>query len=575
LCALAAAACTSTSLDRAAVHAVVAARRDTSIRADDRPASSLLQEGAMEALARSTADERRHRVALLNVGDEALLARIHAIRAARETIDLQTFIWSDDQVARFVLFDLLRAARRGVRVRLLVDQMGVGVTSETLARMTSEHANLEVRIFNPVGMRAGSAVSLENVLLRFEALNHRMHNKVMAVDRRIGIVGGRNIADEYYDRDLTYNFIDREVLVLGPAVGDMADSFEEYWSSRFAVPAEHLVDVGRAILCTADDRRIAWERPRVPDSLAALDRAADGRDLTRSLRSSPLHAVGEVEFVADAPDKGRAGDGPSALERTRAELVAAAEHTVLVQTPYLVLSPELVEAVGAMRARNPHIDVATSTNGLAAADHAHVYGLSHKHRMRMVRDLGLRIHELKPVPGSARRFVARYDELRADARREGGRDPQLGVHAKSVCIDARIAFVGSHNFDPRSYRMNTEVGVVIYDRAVAESLEGEIRAAMSPGNSWLVAPKEHVPFVSSLSGLVASASRALPLFDLWPLRYTTCYELREGMTAVSPGHPDFHEHWRDVGSFPGVDLSSDLVITHAFSAFGALTSSLM
>jgi phosphatidylserine/phosphatidylglycerophosphate/cardiolipin synthase-like enzyme len=145
-----------------------------------------------------------------------------------------------------------------------------------------------------------------------------------------------------------------------------------------------------------------------------------------------------------------------------------------------------------------------------------------------------------------------------------------------VCIDSRIAFVGSHNFDPRSYRRNTEAGVVIYDRAVAESLEDEIRAAMSPGNSWLVAAKKRVPLVSSLSGIVGSLSRALPLFDLWPFRYATCYELRAGMSPVSPEHPNFHEHWRDVGWFPGVELlSGGVVTTHAFSAFGGLTSSLM
>ena len=578
LFALSGVACMAT-LDRAEVDAVVAARRDTSIRADDRPAPSILLEYAELAVARSTANDPRHRVALLNDGDDALLARVHAIRAARETIDLQTFIWSDDEVARFVFFDLLRAARRGVRVRLLVDQMGVGLTSETLARMATVHANLEIRIFNPVGLRSGPAVFLKNILLRFRAINHRMHNKVMTVDGRIGIVGGRNIADEYFDRDPTYTYVDREVLVVGPAVADMAASFKEYWSSRYAVPAEHLVDVGRVILGTPEYSLPAWERPPVPSCLAALDRAADGREITRSMTSSPLYAVGRVEFVADPPGKRRASagdDGASTLERTRAKLVAAAEHSVLVQTPYLLLSREHVAAIGAMRARNPQLEVAVSTNGLASADQAHVYGLSFKHRMRMLRDLGLRIHEFKPTPASARRFVSRYDELRAEARRLGRREPCLGIHAKSVSIDSRIAFVGSHNFDPRSYRRNTEACVVIYDRAVAESLEDEIRAAMCPRNSWLVAAKKRVPLVSSLSGIVGSLSRALPLFDLWPFRYATCYELRAGMSPVPPGHPNFHEHWRDVGWFPGVEpLSGGVVTTQAFSAFGGLTSSLM
>ena len=141
------------------------------------------------------------------------------------------------------------------------------------------HANLEIRIFNPVGLRSGPAVSLVNVLLRFRALNHRMHNKVMTVDGRIGTVGGRNIADEYFDRDPTYTYIDREVLVLGPAVADMAASFKEYWSSRYAVPAEHLV---------SDEKLSKRDRRELTSMLDELEQERRvGAQAKRSKRGAP------------------------------------------------------------------------------------------------------------------------------------------------------------------------------------------------------------------------------------------------------------------------------------------------
>ena len=200
---------------------------------------SPLHDLGKQAQAASTADEPRHYALILDHGQEALLARINLIRSAQSSIDLQTYIFDKDDSARLVLDELLAAARRGVKVRLLIDQLSAIADLQILAALSGAHDNFAIRIYNPSFGKAKLNYFdyAGSVLCCFRRFNQRMHTKLILVDDAIGITGGRNYQDDYFDWDAQYNFRDRDVLIAGPAATDMARNFEAFWSARRSVPA--------------------------------------------------------------------------------------------------------------------------------------------------------------------------------------------------------------------------------------------------------------------------------------------------------------------------------------------------
>jgi phosphatidylserine/phosphatidylglycerophosphate/cardiolipin synthase-like enzyme len=225
--------------------------------------------------------------------------------------------------------------------------------------------------------------------------------------------------------------------------------------------------------------------------------------------------------------------------------------------------------------RAPRVPVIVSTNSLAATDAFYVYALSHKYKKRYLKRYGFEIHEFKPFPADAADFVRDYDALAGGANageyerygvtplKRGG--VRLGLHAKSLVIDGSIAMIGSHNFDPRSDNYNTESGFIIHDATVAQLVREAIQRDIAPGNAWTIAKRQQ----SSVNESIADVSTALPLFDLWPFRYASSFELLPGCTPLPPGDPRFYECYRDVGDFPEVDLPMKTIYTRIVTAFGA------
>jgi len=187
-------------------------------------------------------DDGRHYVTLLEYGEQSLALRLHLVRAAQETIDLQNFILRKDTTGELLLTELLEAARRGVKVRLLLDQMFSFSDAEYLVQLTMAHSNLEIRFYNPSFYKAKMAKHdwLSAVACCFRRFNQRMHNKLMVTDGLVGVVGGRNIADRYFEFDSNYGFKDRDVAVFGPSVAAMSDSFEWFWDYYKTIPVQHL-----------------------------------------------------------------------------------------------------------------------------------------------------------------------------------------------------------------------------------------------------------------------------------------------------------------------------------------------
>jgi len=360
---------------------------------------------AGDAFSQSTQAAPRHYATILDEGETTLVARLNLIRSATRSIDLQTYIFDKDDSARLVLDELLAAARRGVKVRVLIDQLSAISDLEILAALASSHQNFELRVYNPTFGKAklNYADYAGSVLCCFRRFNQRMHNKLLVIDDAIGVVGGRNYQDDYYDWDSEYNFRDRDVVVAGPVARGMAVNFEAYWLAPRSVPAERLNDVGATLL-----RQGAPAMPpadyRRPDRVEQVLQEAQDPAYIQRMFVDPAFRVGPVRYVADLPRKHRnesssqPGNGQHVTEPQLDSLIAGAQTEVLLQTPYLVLSKPARKLFEALKAREKPPRVVVSTNSLAATDNPIVYALSYKYKRRNLRELGFNIYEYKPFP---------------------------------------------------------------------------------------------------------------------------------------------------------------------------------
>ncbi|MEO7432544.1 MAG: phospholipase D family protein [Dokdonella sp.] len=560
-------------------HEVTCTREDRCAIAS--PYASL----AAVARADSTSTAPVHYVNLLERGEDALLARIHLIRMAKKTIDIQTFIWAEDDAGWLVLDELIAAARRGVHVRVLADQLFSLDDVEWLVRIARAHANLEFRLYNPTFDEAVTE-PLEfaaGIVCCFSKFNQRMHNKLFLVDGEIGIAGGRNYENRYFDWDAEFDYRDRDVLVVGPQTGaEMQASFDRFWTHPRSTPLTRLNDVNRRIV--ADGGATAGIVPPAnvnwPRVQSLRDRASDA-DYVREHFIAHALRVARVDYFSDSPDKKSHPDDPAMLELTRriTDLLAGARKQIVFETPYLVLSRTATDVFRNLRKQRPRVPVIVSTNSLAATDAFYVYALSYKYKKRYLKRLGFQIHEFKPFPGDAAQFVQNYETLAGGdpgGRYERyGQTPlkrggvRLGLHGKSIAIDDRISVIGSHNFDPRSDDYNTESGFIIYDRAVTERLRSAMLRNTEPQNAWTIARRERPHLLQTINNAIADVSTALPLFDLWPFRYATSFTLNPGCAESTPGSPDFYACHTDVGDFPEVDLPLKMIYTRIVTAFGA------
>jgi phosphatidylserine/phosphatidylglycerophosphate/cardiolipin synthase-like enzyme len=541
--------------------------------------------GALVAEAFSGKEDAPQYVNFLSRGDEALIARVHLIRSARRSILFQTFIWGDDEASNFFFMEMYRAAERGVKVQIIVDQMGAKAQIDSLRQAAVAHENLEIKLYNPVRGKAKlSSRDMANAAAtQFQQLNQRMHNKLLVVDGRIAVTGGRNIENKYFDLDSVYTFKDRDVLVVGPVVSYMKRSFTEYWKYEESIPLAEVSDVSvaeyREPEAVPPENQAAYYETK--PALREYGRlAASAGYIEKTFIQKAYEVRGRVMFHADNPGKLK-GDENSLSEYTSREIEKAfleSETSLVMQTPYLVFSKQSLKFLKALRKKNPDFEIIASSNSLAAADHIYVYGVAFKQKKKLVKNLGFRIYELKPVPGDVRQMIPRYDALSElkiekgladyDAFLPTGTGTRVGIHSKSMVLDDNVAWVGSHNFDPRSENLNTEAGVMIWDEAVAGRLKADILLDCAPQNSWLVAKKKQVPVISYFSGIIGSISRALPVFDIWPFRYTTSYELNQGMAAVPFGHPDFFTNYTDKQAFPGINMSGRAMQTRLITAMG-------
>ncbi|MBS0211641.1 MAG: phospholipase D family protein [Proteobacteria bacterium] len=561
---------------------------------------SPLRDLADRAIAQSTPTHPVNYVDIVEYGQDSLQARINLIRSARSTIDLQTYIFSHDDSGYLFLNELLAAARRGVQVRLLVDQLFGPSDPDLLAVLATANANFRMRLYNPTFDRARTTPLgyVGAIACCFRRFNQRMHIKQMVVDGVVGITGGRNIDDHYFDWSTDLAYRDRDAILAGPSAAEMQWSFDQYWNSPRSVPIARLQDVAAVLLAHggAPPRKPLAEEHRSPRVLAMAASAADESDIDARFVQT-AHAVADVHFIADTPAKQERmpTEGGRATGDLRG-LIESAQHTVLLQTPYLVLTRGARKMFRAMRQRPDPPTVTISTNSLASTDNLPVFALAWKYSRRNLHELGFHIYQIKPdAPGlpvevdaddaaappagqsarKPRRLRVPSDASRFPGLGLGSKAPRLrtsglriSLHAKSMVIDGHIGMIGSHNFDPRSDNYNTEGVLVFDDPTLAQQLQAAIEQDMAPENSWLTARRPHDP-LTPLTGRIGHLFEKLPLFDFWPFRYSTNYELVPGCEPVPVGDPRFAACWTPVGSFPEVRMSFKVFTVRVLTAFGA------
>ena len=452
-------------------------------------------------------------VYVLDTGTEALLARAWLADHAKESVEVQYFIWSTDNIGILAAEALLRAAERGVRVRVIVDDLLIDAPDKSLLAL-ARHPKIDIRIYNPqtsVGIPLHRR--LWNVLTDFRGVNQRMHDKTLVVDGKIAITGGRNMAAEYFDYNHQYNFRDRDVLLLGETVKEMRASFERFWNSDVSVKVEDLYG-GLAAMqkyVRVNDVEIQQiyrelhEYAKSPENFAPEVRAAIAATPESFARVARSTRWSKVEFISDRPGKNENQfrlDGGGQTASALGKLVQGARSRVVIQSPYLVVSGQAIELLRQVIARG--VIVRINTNSLASTDNLAAFSGYRNQREELLK-MGLKIYEYKPAPEVQVKLMRRSPTATKKM-------PVFALHAKTIVVDSKIVYVGTFNFDPRSQNLNTEVGAIIHDEALARAVEASIETDMAPGNSWDAAKDDPDQYVS-----LAKRSKAR-LFQMMPMK---------------------------------------------------------
>jgi len=401
----------------------------------------------------------------VTAGTDAFLLRSAFAGLAERTLDLQYYIWADDLTGRMLLRNVLKAAERGVRVRVLLDDIHAAGNANTFA-IVDAHQRIEVRLFNPFANRDVRAVEF---VANGAQLNRRMHNKVMVPDNALAITGGRNIGDHYFDVDAALNFRDLDLLATGPIVQDLSGMFDAYWNSQWAYPIvavtgkRHTPEDVRELIEFLD--RWISEQPELPYTLDA-----DARGMQERIDSyQDSFLWGEARAVFDSPDKVNGEAGPHVAE-VLFDSVDGTTRELLIETAYLIPGKSGIAIFESLGERG--IDIRVLTNSLATNDIVAAHAHYAKYRAALLR-AGVDLRELRPDAASEQQ---RMTVLAADSI--------ATLHTKALVYDRRQVFVGSFNLDPRSLLINTEMGVLVRNRELAGQIAVMILEGMRPVNSY-------------------------------------------------------------------------------------------
>ena len=432
----------------------------------------------------------------LDLGLDALSVRLGLIDCAERSIDIQSYLIRDDLSGNLVAMKLVEAANRGVRVRLLMDD---ALTEQIDAGLLNldDHDNIDVRVFNPFPRRRSRLIAF---IAYFNILNRRMHNKSFTVDNQVTIVGGRNLADEYFQSGGFEEFIDEDVLAIGNVVNDVSDGFDEYWNTPEAIPISVFDKVirTRPFASVAVDSRAYIERHRESPYLSQVSNVIVEQLLAGRLRFTRATA----ELVLDQPEKIRkiVHRPTSRTSQYLLDMVRDAADEVVIVSPYFVPQREGVEFFRGLIHRG--VRVVIITNSLASTNHSSVHAAYARYRKPLLRE-GVELYELR--------------HLFAPHEVSGGEQStaKLTLHSKVVVADGKRLFVGSFNLDPRSLYINTEMGIGVRSRGFATTMANSIAETLPKWAYRLVlGPDEQLQWKYRSAGVERTVVRE-PHTSIW------------------------------------------------------------
>jgi putative cardiolipin synthase len=462
------------------------------------PLGQLVQARRAQSTARS--DSAFH---LLDAVDAALAARVALVDGAQRSLDLQYYAIHADPSTEVLLQRIREAARRGVRVRLLLDDFNTVGEDAQVLRLAFE-PNVQVRLFNPIaGPRNNMLGRIITSLHDVGRMQKRMHNKLFLADNAWGITGGRNLGDRYFGHGDEQNFVDLDVLAAGRIVRDMSASFDRFWNDELAYPVQTLLDEEDL------ERLRQWQpasaqgpvatqpkpvalpvtaSPTVLPSVTTTE-VVDARRPALDLRTIPLIWAPSTLLV-DAPGKIGPDDDEVDAGETVIDglmtLIQRAQREVLIISPYFVPGARVMEVYAQLRKRGVRVRVLT--NSLASNDAPAAHAGYARYRQELL-DMGVELHEMRSSPESAAELLG-SGSSRQERRRgallgsgpggsKGGADSRASLHSKAVIIDGRLSVIGSMNLDLRSQLKNSEVALVIRSAALAQAATGQIETTMA------------------------------------------------------------------------------------------------
>ncbi len=509
-----------------------------------------------------------HHIVPLFTGNDSLTSRTLLLREAKENCDIMTFLWRNDSCGNFYLEECQKAAARGVRIRLLIDFWAPGTTKNSILtkmlELSEQELLLEIKLFNPVTntIAPTDGELLVNGIAGFKKHNRRMHGKLQIIDGAAGIVGGRNIGDEYFDAHEVRSFLDFEVLYQGPEVEAMKRSFNTFWEDDNSVDLKALKTNSKFPEISLFDSEEAISEGG--ELTTAFKENINNPDLFWENLLQKSYAPDNVEFVNDSPNVN--AQQPVSSGKKAEELLQGAEREVCISTPYLIPPQKLIDTL----AQKEALKFSICTNSLITADNLYTYAAGMRMRDSLFKKLKVNMYELKDEPEDLKTFISTCNEL--TQRREGRRsEPKSGfgsnkyetsklhctLHAKYFIIDRFRSCIGAMNLDSRSLYHNTETILVIDDKDFAEKMIERHKMIEKAKNSWVIAPVEQTTSDEALKN-VASLIDLENLKEKWvPLKthsFTTEEKkLKEEVPSIE--REDFYDKYTSAGMFPGVDES--------------------
>lgn len=414
---------------------------------------------------------------IIPAGADGFLMRMQMINTAERTLDLQYFIFRGDETGQLLTGAVLRAADRGVRVRVLIDDGETMSGDEQITKLAA-HPSVEIRIFNPFAYR-GHIMLFRATEFMFNAsrLDYRMHNKLLVVDNAIALIGGRNVGDQYFQIDPESQFADDDVFVAGPIAQKLSSSFDEFWNSTLSIPVEALTG-GQSFHAALKEQRVALKEKSREIKATGVDyvkRVASGEPYDGIISGHLPLIWAHAQLIYDSPDKKKVERGEMVgklMHRAVFNAALLVKSELLMITPYLIPGKEGMQLFTDLRRRKVHVRILTSSLESSTVLPAQA-GYMH-YRLPLLEN-GVELYEIRSLLGNTRgsgetKAISRYGNY--------------SLHAKLFVFDRQRVFIGSMNFDQRSMHLNTEIGLIIDSPELAQQLAARFEAMVQPVNAY-------------------------------------------------------------------------------------------